>query len=192
MDTRRLVTYLLLAIAVVAVFRWTRLTWVAVVAAAVAAVVAVWVHRSLDGREAEAEEPASEPLPELAEWVGHLQSLAQLNASIREQALPAAVVDPLEENIDVLRRLVPELNAGYVGSELTWTVNRMASDYLPRVLTPYLRLAPPARAEHEAELLDSLRGLESELDAIDQMVRNQREGEFKSKAAFLRARFLET
>jgi len=189
-DPRRLLTYLLLAAGVLVVLRAMRLPWVVVGAALVAALVAlVIVSRRRPAAEPEPEPPAE---PELAEWIDHLRSLAGLNAALREQAVSEAVQSHLEESIDVLRRLVPELNSGWAGSELAWTVNRMASDYLPRVVRPYLRLSPGARQEHEAELLASLRGLEAELDAIDQMVRNQREGEFKSKAAFLRARFLET
>ena len=41
------------------------------------------------------------------------------------------------------------------------------------------------------ELIKSLSGLESELQNIQDLVRQAMEGEFKTRAAFLRARFLE-
>ena len=99
--------------------------------------------------------PAASPEPEdgLPDWVGHLRDLAKLDSVIREHACPEPVVAKLEENIDVLRRLLPELNEGYVGSELTWTVNRMATDYLSRIVRPYVELSATGRVEHQEELL---------------------------------------
>jgi hypothetical protein len=67
----------------------------------------------------------------------------------------------------------------------------MATDYLARIAGPYVKLSPAARAEHEAELLKSLAGLEAELENIEGLVRNHQVGDFKAKAAFLRTRFLE-
>lgn len=162
---------------------------VTVVSAVVAAGVAIFVHRSLGTSSAPAAE-APEPSP-VAEWIGHLQKLAGLNLAIREHALDPAVVAKLEHNIDSLRRLIPELNEDHAGSELTWTVNRMASDYLARIVTPFVALGPAAREEHRAELLRSLEGLEAELDNIASLLQGARVGEFKTKAAFLRARFLD-
>ena len=115
-----------------------------------------------------------------------------MNVQIRENALPPDVVEKLEASIDVLRRVMPELNDEHPGSELAWTVNRMASDYLPRIVTPYVKLSPPLRQEHREELLRSLAGLEAELENIGELLRGAKVGEFKTKAAFLRARFLDT
>ena len=41
------------------------------------------------------------------------------------------------------------------------------------------------------ELLNSLNGLEAELDNVADLVRNEKLGDFRAKAAFLRARFVE-
>jgi len=188
---QRLLIYAALAIGVVAVSLLGDMLLVSIVSAGVAAIVAIFVHRRLgssDGREESGEQPAADPADE---WIDHLRSLAELNLAIRERALPQDVTVVLETNIDVLRRLVPELNGDYVGSDLTWTVNRMARDYLPRIVRPYLELSPVGRDEHRAELLKSLAGLESELENIAALLRDAKVGEFKTKAAFLRARFLE-
>jgi hypothetical protein len=179
-----------LVVAVVVIASWSEQVSVVIVAAAVAALIAVLVHRHLASTQPS--EPASEPaLDPTDAWIGHLRRLVALNAAIREAGLPADVTSKLEQSIDALRQLVPELNDGYAGSELTWTVNRMASDYLPRIVTPYAALAPAARQEQRAELLRSLAGLEAELETIAELLRNAKVGEFQSKAAFLRARFLD-
>lgn len=144
---------------------------------------------SQDGRDGdETSGSAEEPLPE---WVAHLESLVSLDLSLRQNALPEAVVTKLESIIDRLRELIPELNERHTGSELAWTVNRMSSDYLSRVMSPYIALVGAARGGQQDALLESLGGLESELDSIEELVKNNQEGEFKSKAAFLKARFLD-
>jgi len=163
---------------------------VVVLAAVVAALVAILVHRSLGSRDAgeAAAAPASDPADV---WIGRLESLVDLDVRIREEGLPADVIAKLEESIDALRQVIPELNDDHPGSELTWTVNRMASDYLPRVVTPYVALSAPVREEHRDEFLRSLAGLEAELANIGELLRSAKVGDFQSKAAFLRARFLD-
>jgi len=188
MNASRLALYVALLLMVLGVYVVIRNPLVVAISAIVAAVVAYFVSR---GGGPAASAPVTAPEGELPEWVGHLRDLVKLDSVIREHACPEPVVAKLEENIDVLRRLMPELNESYVGSELTWTVNRMATDYLSRIVRPYLELSAAARAENQQELLGSLAGLEAELENIEGLVRNAKEGDFKTKAAFLRARFLD-
>lgn len=187
----RLLVYVGLAVAVIGVALVFQHLLVIVISAAVAAVVAILVHRALGGEGSEQRDSVIETPDSTDAWIGHLRSLVRMNIQIRENALPAEVVEKLEHAIDSLRALIPELNDEYLGSELTWTVNRMATDYLPRILSPYVALAPAGRVEHQAELFKSLAGLETELSNIGDLVRNAKVGEFKTKAAFLRARFLD-
>lgn len=187
---KRLLAFWILAVAVGVIAFVVQQVFVIILSAAVAAVVALLVHRSLsEGTSTPAD---STPLDPVDVWIVHLQSLVALNVQIRENALPPDVVEKLEASIDVLRRVMPELNDEHPGSELAWTVNRMASDYLPRIVTPYVKLSPPLRQEHREELLRSLAGLEAELENIGELLRGAKVGEFKTKAAFLRARFLDT
>ena len=187
--TSRLLVYSFLLLAVLAIAFFFQQIVAIVVSAAVAAVVAVVVHRSLSAKDA-AEQTAEAP-DETDTWIGHLQGLVRLNLQIREGALAAGVTGKLEHSIDMLRNVIPQLNDDYAGSELTWTVNKMAIDYLPRIVTPFVALGPAARQEHEAELLKSLQGFETELENITSLLRDSKVGEFKAKAAFLRVRFLD-
>lgn len=177
-----------LVLAVVAVAFTLENLGAVIVSAVVAAIVAILVHRSLSSAAAPAPQAAASREPD---WIDHLRALARLNGQIREHSLSPPIVERLEHCIDTLRRLLPELNEDHVGSELTWTVNRMATDYLARIVTPFVALAPGARAEHEAELLRSLEGVDAELENIAELLHSARVGEFKTKAAFLRARFLD-
>jgi hypothetical protein len=188
MSSRRIGIYVLLALSVVGVYIVVRRLPVVLISAVVAAAVAWYVSR----RQAPAEvEERVESVASLPEWIGHLQDLAKLDSVIRESACPAPVTAKLEEVIDTLRRLMPDLNENHVGSELTWTVNRMATDYVSRIVGPYVDLSSTGMSEHQEELLTSLNGLEDELENIEGLVRDAKVGDFKAKAAFLRARFLD-
>jgi hypothetical protein len=188
--TKRLLVFGGLVAAVVLIAVSIQQLAVVIVAAVVAAVVAILVHRSLGAADAAKTEPEAAEDPADV-WIGHLQSLVALNIQAREAGLPEDVMAKVEENIDDLRQVIPELNDDHAGSELTWTVNRMATDYLPRIVTPYVALAAGVRDEHRPEFLRSLEGLEKELANIVDLLRNAKVGEFQAKAAFLRARFLD-
>lgn len=187
---QRYLAFSLLVLAVVVTALLAQQLWVVLVSAIVAAGVAIFVHRQLAEDAASPDEP---PAPSTTDaWIEHLGSLVDLNLQVRENAFPADVIEKLETNIDALRDVIPELNDDHLGSELTWTVNRMATDYLPRIVVPYAKLSPPGREEHREEFLRSLEGLEAELENIRELLRNAKVGEFKTKAAFLRARFLDS
>lgn len=167
----------------------TELVAIAVLVVVVVGAVLFMRRNRAAGESAPA--PSSDAPPAPPEWVAHLDRLVKLNIAIREHALSTDVVAKLEETIDDLRALLPELNDAHAGGELTWTINRMASDYLPRVVDPYVKLGAEAREQNRAELVGSLQGLEHELATIRELVRDRKTGEFQTKAAFLRARFLE-
>lgn len=153
--------------------------------------VFIWLSRSgaAEGQEPAAEAPGEGATPE---WVTALQRLVELNLLAREEAAPTPILEKVEETVDDLRRLVPELNQAHPGDELTWTVNRMALDYVPRVVEPFLALDPGARDDRQEEFLRSLVGLESEIANIETLVQSRKTGDFQGKAAFLRARFFES
>ncbi len=160
---------------------------VAAVSAVVATLVTFALTRYLDRRS----KPAAPEKPDpRAELLGMLDGLVELNLGIREQSVPAGVLGRVEGIIDKLRALLGEINERYPGHELTWTLNQMAKAYLPKVVNPYLALAPQAREGAGAELLRSLDGVEAEIDNVAELVQGDKMGDFKAKAAFLRARFV--
>ena len=177
---------LLLAVVLYLLFK---VVVIAVVSAVVASAVAILVYRYLDKEpKAEVASPDVDPAAELR---GLLDNLVTVNIAIREEGLATDVVTRVEEIIDKLRELLPGINERHNGHELTWAVNRMAKDYLPRVVNPYVALSQTERESRRKELLNSLNGLEAELDNVADLVRNEKLGDFRAKAAFLRARFVE-
>ncbi len=171
-----------------AVYLLFELLLVAVLSAAVATVVTLIAYRYLERRsQAASAAPEIDPKVELLEMLG---SLLALNIRVREQSLSADVTGRVEGIIDKLRGLLEETNERHPGHELTWTLNQMAKQYLPKVMNPYLALSERDRDQSREELLRSLDGLEAEVDNVAELVRGDKMGDFKAKAAFLRARFV--
>lgn len=163
-----------------------------IVIAAVSAVIASLVTNAIIRyRERKSQPSASKPDPR-SELIGMLDGLVGLNIRIREEAVAEDVLARLEGIIDKLRGLLEDLNERHPGHDLTWTVNQMAKEYLRRVTNPYLALSSGDREGSRSEILRSLDGLESEVDNVTELVRNEKMGDFKAKAAFLRARFVQS
>ncbi len=160
----------------------------AVVSAVVASLVTLFVYRYLEKRAKPP--PPKKPDPRAA-LLAMLDGLVGLNIRVREEDLAANVIERVEGIIDKLRGLLAEINERYPEHELTWTINQMAKEYLPRVINPYLDLSPEDREQSRAELHRSLDGLEAEIDNVADLVRGDKMGDFKAKAAFLRARFVQ-
>ncbi len=161
---------------------------VAVVSAAVASVVTLVVFRHLERKSRPG--PPAKPTPRES-LIAMLDGLLRLNLDLRERAAPGRAVERVEALIDKLRGLLDDLNLRHPEHELTWTLNQMARQYLPKVVSPYLALSRADRRTASAELLRSLDGLEAEIDNVADLVRGDKMGDFKAKAAFLRARFVQ-
>ena len=162
---------------------------VAAVSAVVASLVAILVYRYLDSQTKVKDVPAkTDPRQEL---MSLLDRLVALNIDIREAGLASDVLLRVETIVDKLRDLLPELNERYPGHELAWTLNQMARAYLSKVVRPYVALSEADRAERKQELLKSLNGVEAEVDNVADLVQGDKRGDFRAKAAFLRARFVQ-
>jgi len=161
---------------------------VSAVSATVASLVTVGVYRYLDSQKKPEPPPKKDPRKEL---LALLDGLVEHNILVRVEGLHPDVVSRIEHIIDKLRELLPEINQRYPGHELTWTLNQMAASYLPKALGPYVALNRADREDRRAELLKSLDGLEAEIDNVAELVRGDKMGDFKAKAAFLRARFVQ-
>ncbi len=162
-----------------------------IVAALVGALVATLVTHAIlryQNRKASVTAVPPDPREELIEM---LDGLVALNIRIREEAVTEDVLQRLEGIVDKLRGLLEDVNERHPQHELTWTLNQMARQYLRKVTDPYLALDPADREKSGDEVLRSLNGLEAEIDNVAELVRNEKMGDFKAKAAFLRTRFVQ-
>lgn len=122
-----------------------------------------------------------------------LQDLVALNLQIRKSAISEALTKECEAVIDQLVDLIPAINeASTPGSEITWTVNRIATEYLPnKCILPYLSLNAESRQDEEkiATMRSNLASLSTELKDVESMLTRRNESEFNAKATFLKHRF---
>lgn len=122
-----------------------------------------------------------------------VQDLVALNLEIRKAALPRHLAHQCESIIDKLVALIPQVNAADEPTgDLAWTVNRMASEYLPnKCIRPYLALKPEDRESPEQvqQFEQSLTVLSDELDEVATILSRRDKAEFATKAKFLQHRF---
>ena len=130
--------------------------------------------KSKDSNKTKTEEPVNE-------IENSMQSLVLLNIEIRKTIIPKNIQKALETTNDAAP-----------GGELYWVVNRMATEYLPeKSIRPYLSLNQEQRSSEEVitTLLDGLKGIQSELKDIGELLISKNTNEFNTKAKFLKHRF---
>tara|TARA_R110002072_G_scaffold163353_2_gene315823 strand:+ start:1083 stop:1601 length:519 start_codon:yes stop_codon:yes gene_type:complete len=141
--------------------------------------------KSKDSNKTKTEEPVNE-------IENSMQSLVLLNIEIRKTIIPKNIQKALETTIDDLVNILPLVNDAAPGGELYWVVNRMATEYLPeKSIRPYLSLNQEQRSSEEVitTLLDGLKGIQSELKDIGELLISKNTNEFNTKAKFLKHRF---
>jgi hypothetical protein len=122
-----------------------------------------------------------------------VQDLLALNLKIRKEALARPLATRCETLIDLLVDLIPRVEQAEESSgELAWTVNRIASDYLPnRCVYPFLAMTGEDRESPEQieRFEQSLTVLEQNLNEVADMLSRRDRNEFATKAKFLQHRF---
>lgn len=122
-------------------------------------------------------------------YVSHLEDLRDLNLRARENALAGSALDNLERVIDLLRELVPLLNQEHSGTEIAWVTNKIATDHLPALTYKYLCMGEEDRASALQDYKAGLENLLSELREVEDLTKEQKQGDFTAKAKFLKVRF---
>ena len=122
-----------------------------------------------------------------------VDDLLSLNLAMRKSIMVANLVEMTEELIDLIIDLLPLVREQASASgELTWTVNRIASEYLPnKCVYPFIKLDKKSQndAAIVASYIDNIGALKDELAAVKAMVVNRDVQQFNAKAKFLKNRF---
>ncbi len=122
-----------------------------------------------------------------------IRDLVKLNLDIRKAFIGEELSNATELVIDKLVELIPIVKeTDLVSGELSWTVNRISSEYLPnKCVYPFLKLDTNKRSEPTIfdSFKSSLETLSQELDDVALMLSNKDETEFTKKAKFLKHKF---
>ncbi|MEQ3634258.1 hypothetical protein [Thalassolituus sp.] len=123
-----------------------------------------------------------------------VETLLKLNIDIRISGITEKTMLACEDIIDSLINLLPRIEEqDTLDGELSWTVRRIASEYLPnKCVYPYIRLSQAQRDSEEniSSLNQSLSKLKTEITNIDELIAKKDVQSFKSKAEFLNQRFM--
>jgi hypothetical protein len=131
----------------------------------------------------DAEQSVAKPSP--------TQDLLALNLVIRKAAIGSILTVRCEEIIDRLIALFPRIEDHVCASgEFAWTINRIASEYLPnKCVMPYIKLEASTREGSLDEFINNLQTLEQELLDIEALLSKNDQKEFDNKSLFLKAKF---
>lgn len=119
------------------------------------------------------------------------QNLLELNLIIRKAAIGPVLTERCEAIIDQLVAIFPRIEKHVCASgEFAWTVNRIASEYLPnKCVLPFINLKDNAREGAAGEFINNLQTLEQELVDIEALLSKNDQKEFDNKSLFLKAKF---
>ena len=99
-----------------------------------------------------------------------LGQLLKLNTLIRTtHGISHSVLARVEKVIDKVERLALPLCSDYGGDELTFNVCRTGTYHLPRLLEPFLKLAPEGREEAENGIIAALDAMVKDLGDISEI-----------------------
>lgn len=121
-----------------------------------------------------------------------INALLNTNIELRKTIIPASIRDAFEQVIDQLIDLLPKVNAASPDGELTWVINRMATEYLPeKSVKPYLALDEQARHDEStmSTVQEGLASMKAELSDVESILASRQTNEFNTKAKFLKRRF---
>lgn len=121
---------------------------------------------------------------------GHLEKILALNKQLRlDPYLESEVLGKAETILDKLSGILPRVNREHTGSEVTYVINRMVTDYLPELFGPFLQLSDDARKGELESLMGTLNALDQEIDNIIKLVEDRKVNEFRVQDTFLRHKF---
>jgi HD-GYP domain-containing protein (c-di-GMP phosphodiesterase class II) len=118
-------------------------------------------------------------------------ALIDLNIMVRSESLPDSIVAKVEKLIDLLIKVILSLEEKYPESQLRFTIDRMPTEYLPKLLNPYIKLEEEARVNSETKVLETLDAMHEEVQEVQNMIDSHKQKDFDQKAAFMAHRFSE-
>lgn len=119
-----------------------------------------------------------------------LYALRQVNIEARLQVgLDSQVLESIETLIDSISQLIPLLNQSHPSAEMTWVIHKVSQDHLNLLCGKYFNLGVHAKQEGLGSFLDSMRGLQSEVNKIQSLLDDQDQSKFDAEAKYLKQKY---
>ncbi|PHS13189.1 MAG: hypothetical protein COA86_17725 [Kangiella sp.] len=190
--TKQLITSVILAIIILAILSIFIGLAISVLVAILVGFATFWL---VSGKNDEKTKSEDENVELSVTDIGQ-QALLMANLDLRKSIISPELRTNYESLIDLLIELLPLVN-GASGetehtNELSWVINRMATEYLPnKSINPYLKLTDSERLNDKvvSEVLENINSMKKELDDVKEIIIKKNNSEFSRKAKFLKQRF---
>ncbi len=163
-----------------------------VIGVVIAVVVALAIYFLLKDKDKSHEKLPEEGQGPLDLLEQSYKSLVDCNIALRKAYIPDEMRAAFETVIDKVLEILAPANNDSPNSELTWVINRVATEYLPnKSIKPYLSLNEDDRFSESVinEVKQGLSGIEKELNSVFDILASRKTTEFNAKAKFLKQRF---
>lgn len=116
------------------------------------------------------------------------EQLVRLNEKLRLGCPPKRIVESVEEVIDLLLKVVPRALQESPGSEATFNLEKLSTDYLPDLVADYLGLSEDDREFNVEKLVEQLSNLKETIFAAEKSMDEGNLDSFHISREFLRAK----
>lgn len=113
--------------------------------------------------------------------------LTDLLLNMRIEDVDDEVFQIVSNTIEELMRVLPKATSKYPGSEMTWVAGRIADDYLPALVNPYVGLSEEGRKEKKAALSSALGDISVKLSEIDRSIDTGDAVNFETQVNYLKS-----
>lgn len=115
------------------------------------------------------------------------ENLLQINIALRENVFSKSIIKEFEDIIDLVKEVFVIANDPNKYSEQTVIVNRMSSDYLPKVLNGYLLVQNQENSEKNT--LELLEKIKTQLIVVKNSYENINQEEFERNTRIMKSIF---
>ncbi|MFT6732752.1 MAG: hypothetical protein ACJAS9_000934 [Polaribacter sp.] len=186
--TKQLITSVILAIIVLVILSIFFGLAISLIIAILIGLATFWLVSNNNNEKSN----ATDEVVELSATEIGNKALLMANLELRKNIISPALRENYEALIDQLIELLPLVNDSATQNELSWVINRMATEYLPKKsITPYLKLSESERLDIKiiSEVQENIKSMGKELSDVKEMIIKKSNNEFAQKAEFLKQRF---
>ena len=119
-------------------------------------------------------------------------SLVRLNVKIRTtHGLTPEAIQLVEEIIDFLKTVVPQMMERHSSETLTYELKRISVEHLPEIIKEFVDLSEDSRKRHHDSFIQSLTDIRDQVKRAIEIVEQNEQAEFKVMASFLKTKYSE-
>ena len=120
---------------------------------------------------------------------GVLQDLVQLNLKLRLSGLILEHVEFVEQIIDQLRKVMPQMIERYATETLTYELGRICSNYLPKCIKEFTDISAASRQAQAGTFKETLQNILDQVIRANEIIESDETGEFQVMARLMQTKY---